>query len=107
MHNLLFLLLAGVASSASAQGSMRSDPSQPSAAEPDLEYRSAFKDYRAFKEDRLAPWRDANEEVGRLGGKGGHADHGKPPATNPPAGESPASSAKPVPEARTGRHGGH
>jgi hypothetical protein len=36
-------------------------------------YRSVFTDYRGFREEPAHPWAAANEEMGRLGGHGGHA----------------------------------
>jgi hypothetical protein len=36
-------------------------------------YRSALNGYRPYRADEpLRPWRDANDEVGRLGGHMGH-----------------------------------
>ena len=36
-------------------------------------YRSALNGYRPYRTDEpLRPWRDANDEVGRLGGHMGH-----------------------------------
>ncbi len=44
-------------------------------------YDSAFDGYRPFQDEKLAPWREVNDEVGRVGGQigifgGGHAGHG-------------------------------
>ncbi|MBT9508670.1 hypothetical protein [Rhodoferax sp.] len=33
-----------------------------------LGYRSAFPDYRAYSEQPVVSWREANDSVGRLGG---------------------------------------
>jgi hypothetical protein len=33
---------------------------------------SVLKDYRAWREPKLIPWKRANEEVARLGGHAGH-----------------------------------
>jgi hypothetical protein len=62
-------------------------------------YRSAFDGYRGFADAKPVPWREANDNVGRIGGwrayareaaqanapssaagddKGGHGAHGKP-----------------------------
>jgi hypothetical protein len=56
-------------------------------------YQSAFERYTPYKEPEIAPWREANEEVGRAGGhigifggaQGGHApsDKDKAPAGAP------------------------
>ena len=44
------------------------NPADPAAPVPVLEYESAFKGYRSFRETPLAPWRDVNDEVARVGG---------------------------------------
>lgn len=51
------------------------------ASTPSVNYESAFTGYRPFIDEKLAPWRDVNDEVGRVGGQigifgGGHAGHG-------------------------------
>lgn len=44
------------------------NPVDPVAPVPALQYESAFKGYSGFRETPLAPWRDVNEEVARVGG---------------------------------------
>jgi hypothetical protein len=34
----------------------------------DLSYRSAVEGYRSFADEKVVPWRYANENVGRIGG---------------------------------------
>jgi hypothetical protein len=69
MHKgILFALAAMTAGAAAAQPTPRPDPADPKAPVPSIEYRSAFTDYRPYSEPELAPWRAANEEVGRVGG---------------------------------------
>lgn len=89
MHRLCFFALAMLAGTVSAQDRSTRDPSKPAASGPEFEYRSAFTDYRPFSDEKLAPWREANDEVGRVGGKAGHGGHAKPapvkPASKPPA----------------------
>jgi hypothetical protein len=74
------LLFAGVAV---AQGEGRSDPRDPKAKVPPVEFRSAFEGYRAHAEQDLRDWRKSNQEVGQTskpqqgkpesyGGHGGH-----------------------------------
>jgi hypothetical protein len=46
----------------------RHDPADPAAPAPAFQYESAFKDYRGYRETPLAPWREVNDEVGRVGG---------------------------------------
>ena len=55
---------------------------QPMGAQPGTQalpaYRSALGEYRPYRLDEpLRPWKEANDEVGRLGGHMGHLD---PPA---------------------------
>lgn len=59
----------------------RANPADPEAAAPSPQYRSAFDGYQPFRDEKLAPWREVNDEVGRIGGQigifgGGHAGHG-------------------------------
>ncbi|TAK88073.1 MAG: hypothetical protein EPO20_01160 [Betaproteobacteria bacterium] len=69
MQKRIFCALAMiVAGAAAAQNAPQANPRDPKAPVPPLEYRSAFADYRPYKEPEVAPWRDANEEVGRVGG---------------------------------------
>jgi len=39
---------------------------------PTRAYRSAFEGYRPLIDEPMRPWRDANDEMGRLGGHIGH-----------------------------------
>jgi hypothetical protein len=59
---------------AGAQSGGRPDPADPSVSGTALRYESAFDGYRDVQDRKLAPWKDANEEMGRLGGHSGHAD---------------------------------
>ncbi len=40
------------------------------------EYQSAIADYAPYRDGPLADWRAVNDEVGRLGGHGGHLMEG-------------------------------
>jgi hypothetical protein len=73
-----FLLAMLVAGAAGAQGERRPEPGDPAARVPATEYRSSFDTYRRYAESEPASWREANEEVRRLGGHVGHV--GKPGA---------------------------
>ena len=77
------LVFAGLAV---AQGERRSDPRDPKAKAPPVEFRSAFEGYRPYAEPDLRDWRKSNEEVGAAGGQakpqpgkpetsGGHGGH--------------------------------
>jgi len=74
MHRLVFSALAALAASvAVAQEARRPDPAEAKAKVPPPEYRSAFEGYRAYAEEKVAPWRESNDAV-------------KPkPAAKPPA----------------------
>ena len=63
------LLLAG---SAVAQDGGRTNPLDPQAKVPQVEFRSAFEGYRPFADDERREWRRANEEVGAAGDHKGH-----------------------------------
>jgi len=78
---------------AAAQPQPLSNPADPQAAVPPAKYESAFAGYRPYREEKVAPWRDVNDDVARVGGHvgivggaGGHAAHGAAkPAASPPA----------------------
>jgi hypothetical protein len=81
--------LAAFALPAAAQQPARSDPASQAAPVPAFKYDSAFAGYRGFREEPLAPWRDANDEVARAGGHAGiFRSHGMQtpaaPAQKPP-----------------------
>lgn len=87
MKQWIVLPLALAAGAALAQA--RPDPSDPKAAVKDRPYESAFKDYRPYRDSEAGRWREANEEVGRLGGHQGHvpqAPSSAKPGAKPPAG---------------------
>lgn len=52
---------------ASAPGA-RPDSGDAGAVVPPVAYRSAFAGYRAIVDEKVGAWRDANDEVGRIGG---------------------------------------
>ena len=105
MYRFAVLVLAGVAGAAGAQDDARRDPSVPGAQVPKFEYRSAFSDYRPFSEEKVAPWREVNDEVGRVGGHAGHSGQQKPAPAKPGA-AAPAAPKAP-PDGPAGGHGGH
>jgi len=74
-------LLAGAAS---AESTNAPNPADPSVDVPAPRYDSAFSDYVRQRDDKLAPWRDVNDEVARIGGHIGilrGATQPKPAAT--------------------------
>ena len=100
-------------------------PGDPAAKVPAVKYESAFTGYAPFREEKLAPWREVNDEVGKVRGHAGifggtgHAGHGagekagqsKPASGKPPAGKpgEPASQgpARGAPNSPAGEHKGH
>ena len=92
MHSRTFaVLLYGVVAPVSLAAAAPSNPAQPDAPVPAVKYESGLAGYVPFREEKLAPWREVNDEVARAGGHvgifgGAHGGHtaGKP-ATNPPA----------------------
>lgn len=69
MNRAMLLLLAAYASgTAFAQSGAAGDPRAPQARVPAVTYQSAFQDYRSYREQELASWREVNEEVARVGG---------------------------------------
>lgn len=83
-----FLLAVILAGSATAQTATRPDPADPKAAVPARAYESTFKDYRPYADPDLVRWRQANDDMGRLGGHVGHVPReGGParPGAKPPA----------------------
>ena len=55
---------------------------------PETQYRSAFTGYQPFREQKLAPWRELNDEVHKAGGHigifgGGAGTRAAPPAQPP------------------------
>ena len=79
-------------------------PTDSSAVVPAVKYESAFTGYVPFRDEKLAPWRDVNDEAARIGGHlgivggaAGHAGHG----TAKPAVQAPAPAPKPPVKAAT------
>jgi hypothetical protein len=71
-------------------------PDDPAVRTPPSAAPSAFEGYRPFRDEEMKPWREVNDEVGRLGGPSGHMtghvrDDAQPaapqPRSGPPAAE--------------------
>jgi hypothetical protein len=68
---------------------------------PPIQYRSAFADYRAWREPEAMDWREANRAVGALGGHMGHV-RGHPQdrtSTPPPTADAPGRASAPAAKA--------
>lgn len=92
MQRWSFIALAALAAgAAAAQEPAPRDPADPRAAVPAVEYRSAFSSYRAFSDEKIAPWRESNDAV--KGGSGYQGRSAQPAdkaqAPKPPAGGAP------------------
>lgn len=102
----VFVLIASAALPAFAQTS--GSVIHPPAAGPQMEltYRSTFDAYQRFTDEKVGPWRDANDTVGRIGGWRSYAKEGREPAA--PGAPNPTSSPTPAaPAPAANPHAGH
>ena len=93
LSRTIAVLLYGAAALAPAaiaaqQGGGQSSPTNSAAPVPAVTYESGFSGYVPFREEKLAPWRSVNDEVGRVGGhigivRGATALGGKPAPQSP------------------------
>ena len=106
MKNVFFALvaLAAHAPLAAAQSAAaRHDPADPTAPGPAFQYESAFEGYRTYRETPLAPWREVNDEVARVGGHLGILRAGRDASGNAPQGAQPSRPPSPeVPGSKPG-----
>lgn len=83
------------------------DPQDAKASVPPVIYSSRLADYRVFPDEKVGSWKEANDNVGRIGGWRAYAKEAQEPAgdSTPPSTNKavPADSAKPM----QGRSGGH
>lgn len=107
-HHLPAAALAAVAGLAALTASAQTPPPRP---ESPAGYRSALEGYQPFAQEKLAPWKDANDTVGRIGGwrvYAKEAQEGTPiaPATEParPAESAPRAGGSAAP---ANPHAGH
>ena len=103
------LSIAGAAPLAWAQpapGSAKPDPLDAEASVPRVIYQSALANYRVLSDEKVKPWKETNDKVGRIGGWRAYAKEAQQPEA--PAGSAPATADKPVPaEGVKPMHGGH
>ena len=62
----------------------QADPAAPSAAAPPLPYRSAFSEYKPWRDLQRGDWRAMNDALGSAS-TGGHGAHGAASGTATPA----------------------
>lgn len=67
IHRFSLRLAAVVAASAAAASNAQTPPASAAPA-PTVNYRSAFEGYQPFNDQQVGSWKDANDNVGRIGG---------------------------------------
>ena len=88
MKSLLALTLSLWAGAAAAQKATAPHPADPTARVPAPKYESAFTGYAPYREEKPAPWRDVNDEVGKVRGHAGIFGGGQGQAApKPPSGQ--------------------
>lgn len=90
----IFVLTAVAFLPATAQP-VRAPASAPAPADAALPYRSLSEDYEPYSDQKLVPWREANDNVGRIGGWREYAREAAPQSGGnraPAAGSAPAPS---------------
>lgn len=68
---MLLLCCAAVASpltAAAQKPAASAGPASAGAAAPPMKYDSAFAGYLPHRDEKVAPWREVNDEVARVGG---------------------------------------
>jgi len=69
MNSIYSVVLLGACLAAATSASAAVPPqAQPSSATAEVPYRSAFADYRPFREEPVTDWRASNGDVARGGG---------------------------------------
>jgi len=87
------VLSLSVAQAWSQSTTGHADPADPKAVVPPTDYRSAFDAYRKHREQKVESWKDANDNVGRIGGWRTYAREAHqpdPPAARPAVPAEPA-----------------
>ncbi len=111
METLIKLFVLGLALTVAPGLVPAAEPSPSEKSAPPVRaYVPAFDGYRPLIDEPMRPWRDANEEMGRLGGHIGHIGNeaGTPAHSAPGEAGKPA---RPAPDnagaASPGAHSGH
>ena len=110
-------LLVSALSTAAQQAPTRSarpDPLDAKAGVPATTYESSFTQYRRLGEEKVVSWREANDNVARIGGWRVYAREAQQPDPAPaaapaakPAAATPAAAPSPKPAPMPAGHGGH
>jgi hypothetical protein len=90
---LCFLALAPPAAQAQERAYMSALAADANAPVAEARYDSAFTGYQPFREQKLVPWREVNDDVHKAGGhigifRGAHGQHGAKPASAAPRQEN-------------------
>lgn len=87
--------------------SVKPDPQDAKASVPRVIHRSTLADYRVFSDEKLGSWKEANDNVGRIGGWRAYAKEARQAAGD----STPRTADKPGPADSTkpmqGGRGGH
>lgn len=105
-RRLMPAYLFAAACAASAQAAPGHDPLDPQAKVPALKYESAFGAPRRVADDKPVSWREANDNVARIGGWRVYAREAQQADTAATAPAAPASAVVPRPMPHQG-HSGH
>jgi hypothetical protein len=84
-HRHWIWLAALAAGNAGAQSAARPDPADPAARVQETAYRSAFDGYQKHELSKQIPWREANDDVSRIGGHVGILREQAPQEQSPAA----------------------
>lgn len=91
-HALVPLSVAVLVCASQANADARSDPLDAKASVPPLKYSSSLAGYRRFAEEKLTPWKEANETAARIGGWRAYARETQEGAAPSSSASAPAAS---------------
>ena len=77
----------------------------PSQTAPPAAYRSAFEGYQAYSDEKIAPWKESNDTVGKVGGWRAYAKEAQEPQA--PGARQPAAAGAAVGAGAANPHAGH
>lgn len=107
----IIVTAAVVMPAALAQQAGRPLPSDPTIAVHPAKYESAFGGYVPYSEQKVAPWKEINDEAARIGGHAGSiGQSGSPGAVHggkPPAGSASPAAPSTARPAMSGHGAGH
>ena len=95
-------LIAGAVSVGATEPKAKADPLDPAASTPAAAHRSALSGYQRTRDDKLLPWKQANDEVARIGGWRSYARE-----TAQPTDAKPVAPAAATPASAPAGHGRH